>query len=138
MGVLQTDGASKGFLTTTSDFAPKIPTDPLIVPSFLSDLSSSTERCSLGGFKNLQKSGRTAVEETSVFKVPVVFVSLRGRRRDWILLFLNANPEKSHVDLFYFFSFLLFFLQPRCVLLLNVLCDDLARDDVELKGAGVF
>jgi restriction system protein len=32
MGVLQGDGASKGFLTTTSDFAPKIKTDPLIVP----------------------------------------------------------------------------------------------------------
>lgn len=32
MGVLQTDGASKGFLTTTSDFAPRIRTDPLIVP----------------------------------------------------------------------------------------------------------
>jgi restriction system protein len=32
MGVLQTDGASKGFLTTTSDFAPKIRTDPLITP----------------------------------------------------------------------------------------------------------
>jgi restriction system protein len=32
MGVLQMDGASKGCLTTTSDFAPKIRTDPLIVP----------------------------------------------------------------------------------------------------------
>jgi restriction system protein len=32
MGVLQGDGASKGFLTTTSEFAPKIQTDPLIVP----------------------------------------------------------------------------------------------------------
>lgn len=32
MGVLQGDGASKGFLTTTSDFAPKLRTDPLIVP----------------------------------------------------------------------------------------------------------
>ena len=32
MGVLQTDGASKGFLSTTSDFAPKIKEDPLIVP----------------------------------------------------------------------------------------------------------
>jgi restriction system protein len=32
MGVLQTDGASKGFLTTTSDFAPRIATDPLIQP----------------------------------------------------------------------------------------------------------
>lgn len=31
-GVLQTDGASKGFLTTTSDFAPRIKTDPLITP----------------------------------------------------------------------------------------------------------
>ena len=32
MGVLQTDGASKGFVTTTSDFAPKIRSDPLINP----------------------------------------------------------------------------------------------------------
>jgi restriction system protein len=32
MGVLQTDGASKGFLSTTSNFAPKIKEDPLIVP----------------------------------------------------------------------------------------------------------
>jgi len=34
MGVLQTDGASKGFVTTTSDFAPRIQTDPLIKPLF--------------------------------------------------------------------------------------------------------
>ena len=32
MGVLQGDSASKGFLTTTSDFAPKIKEDPLITP----------------------------------------------------------------------------------------------------------
>jgi restriction system protein len=32
MGVLHVDGASKGCLTTTSDFAPMIKTDPLIVP----------------------------------------------------------------------------------------------------------
>lgn len=32
MGVLQTDGAAKGFLTTTSDFAPRLPMDPLITP----------------------------------------------------------------------------------------------------------
>ena len=32
MGVLQTDGASKGILTTTSDFAPRIKDDPLITP----------------------------------------------------------------------------------------------------------
>jgi restriction system protein len=30
--VLHGDGASKGFLTTTSDFAPKLKTDPLIAP----------------------------------------------------------------------------------------------------------
>lgn len=38
MGVLQGDPASKGFLTTTSDFAPKLPEDPLIrqfIPSQL-------------------------------------------------------------------------------------------------------
>jgi restriction system protein len=32
MGVLHGDGASKGFVTTTSDFAPRIMTDPLIAP----------------------------------------------------------------------------------------------------------
>jgi len=32
MGVLQGDGASKGFLTTTSDFAPNLHKDPLITP----------------------------------------------------------------------------------------------------------
>ncbi len=32
MGILQNDNASKGFLTTTSDFAPGIRNDPLIVP----------------------------------------------------------------------------------------------------------
>jgi len=32
LGVLQGDGASKGILTTTSDFAPKLREDPLIIP----------------------------------------------------------------------------------------------------------
>jgi restriction system protein len=32
LGVLQGDGASKGFLTTTSDFAPKLSSDPLLEP----------------------------------------------------------------------------------------------------------
>jgi restriction system protein len=32
MGVLHCDEASQGFLTTTSDFAPKIQDDPLITP----------------------------------------------------------------------------------------------------------
>lgn len=32
VGVVYADGASKGFLTTTSDFAPRLRTDPLIAP----------------------------------------------------------------------------------------------------------
>ena len=32
IGVPPCDGASKGFLTTTSDFAPRIKEDPLITP----------------------------------------------------------------------------------------------------------
>ena len=32
IGVLQSDGAAKGFVTTTSDFAPRLRQDPLIVP----------------------------------------------------------------------------------------------------------
>ena len=39
MGVLQGDGASKGFLTTTSDFAPRIKDDPLIKPFVPSSLN---------------------------------------------------------------------------------------------------
>jgi restriction system protein len=35
MGDLQTDGASKGYLTTTSDFAPRIKIDPLVTPFIL-------------------------------------------------------------------------------------------------------
>ncbi len=38
VGVLHGDGASKGFLTTTSDFAPMLPKDPLIVPFIPSKL----------------------------------------------------------------------------------------------------
>ena len=38
MGVLQGDKASKGFLTTTSDFAPRIKVDPLITPFIPSQL----------------------------------------------------------------------------------------------------
>ncbi|TAY79704.1 restriction endonuclease [Rhizobium ruizarguesonis] len=39
MGVLQGDPASKGFITTTSDFAPGIETDPLIKPFLWNRLS---------------------------------------------------------------------------------------------------
>ncbi|MBN1101961.1 MAG: restriction endonuclease [Deltaproteobacteria bacterium] len=42
VGVLHGDGASKGFLTTTSDFAPKIREDPLIVPFMPSRLELIT------------------------------------------------------------------------------------------------
>jgi restriction system protein len=38
MGVLHTDSASKGFLTTTSDFAPRLKQDPLISPYIPSQL----------------------------------------------------------------------------------------------------
>jgi restriction system protein len=38
IGVLHGDGASKGFLTTTSDFAPLLRKDPLILPFMLSRL----------------------------------------------------------------------------------------------------
>jgi restriction system protein len=38
LGVLAGDGASKGFLTTTSDFAPRIRTDPLVTPFMTSPL----------------------------------------------------------------------------------------------------
>lgn len=42
MGVLHADSASKGFLTTTSDFAPKLSADPLIAPYIPSRLGLVT------------------------------------------------------------------------------------------------
>jgi len=45
IGVLQGDGASKGFLTTTSDFAPLLRSDPFIspiIPSRLELIDGST------------------------------------------------------------------------------------------------
>lgn len=38
LGILNSDGASKGFITTTSDFAPRLRTDPLITPHMPSRL----------------------------------------------------------------------------------------------------
>jgi restriction system protein len=53
MGVLQTDGASKGFLTTTSDFAPRIRTDPLIAPLIPKQLELINGERLIAGLKEL-------------------------------------------------------------------------------------
>lgn len=55
MGVLQGDGASKGFLTTTSDFAPKLQEDPLIVPFMPSRLELINGKALLGRLEELTK-----------------------------------------------------------------------------------
>jgi restriction system protein len=53
MGVLQTDTASKGFLTTTSDFAPHLRRDPLISPFMPSRLELIDGKMLLGGLQKL-------------------------------------------------------------------------------------
>jgi restriction system protein len=53
MGVLQGDGASKGFLTTTSDFAPRLHEDPLIIPFIPSRLELINGRMLLDRLKEL-------------------------------------------------------------------------------------
>jgi restriction system protein len=53
MGVLQADGASKGFLTTTSDFAPMIRTDPLITPLIPKQLELINGESLFAGLKEL-------------------------------------------------------------------------------------
>jgi restriction system protein len=53
MGVLQGDGASKGFLTTTSDFAPKLREDPLIMPFMPSRLELINGQMLLDRLKEL-------------------------------------------------------------------------------------
>ncbi len=55
MGVLQTDPASKGFLTTTSDFAPRIREDPLITPLIPSRLELINGKMLLKGLEELAK-----------------------------------------------------------------------------------
>lgn len=55
MGVLQGDGASKGFLTTTSDFAPRLKDDPLISPFIPSRLELTNGEALLKRLKNLNE-----------------------------------------------------------------------------------
>ena len=55
MGVLQTDGASKGFLTTTSDFAPRLSDDPLIRPLIPSKLELINGKALLQRLSELAK-----------------------------------------------------------------------------------
>jgi restriction system protein len=55
MGVLQGDGASKGFLTTTSDFAPKLQEDPLIIPFIPSRLELINGKALLKRLEELAK-----------------------------------------------------------------------------------
>ena len=55
MGVLQCDSASKGFITTTSDFAPRIATDPLIRPLIPSRLELINGKNLLSRLEELAK-----------------------------------------------------------------------------------
>jgi len=54
-GVLQADGASKGFLTTTSDFAPMIRKDPLITKFFPDQLELVNGEALLARLQELAK-----------------------------------------------------------------------------------
>jgi restriction system protein len=58
IGVLQTDGAAKGFVTTTSDFAPKIATDPTITPFIPSRLDLINGKTLLLRLEELARQGR--------------------------------------------------------------------------------
>jgi restriction system protein len=55
MGVLHCDGASKGFLTTTSDFAPLLRTDPLISPLIPQRLGLVDGKMLVGRLRDLTK-----------------------------------------------------------------------------------
>lgn len=55
IGVLHGDGASKGFLPTTSDFAPKLQEDPLIVPFIPSQLELINGKMLLQRLEELAK-----------------------------------------------------------------------------------
>jgi restriction system protein len=55
LGVLHGDGASKGFLTTTSDFAPRLQADPLIIPFIPSRLELINGKALLRRLEELAK-----------------------------------------------------------------------------------
>jgi restriction system protein len=59
VGVLQGDGASKGFLTTTSDFAPRLRTDPLITPLIPSRLGLIDGKALLARLEELARTAST-------------------------------------------------------------------------------
>lgn len=58
IGVLHGDGASKGFLTTTSDFAPKLRSDPLITPFMPSRLELINGKTLLARLQELGREKR--------------------------------------------------------------------------------
>jgi len=55
LGVLHADKASKGFLTTTSDFAPKLPSDVLLKPFMPAQLELINGKMLLARLKELAK-----------------------------------------------------------------------------------
>ncbi|MEP6919615.1 MAG: restriction endonuclease [bacterium] len=55
MGVLQGDGASKGFVTTTSNFAPRLQGDPLIAPYIPSRLELINGKALLKRLSDLKR-----------------------------------------------------------------------------------
>ena len=57
IGVLHGDGASKAFLTTTSDFAPMLKTDPLILPFMPSRLELINGTMLLARLEELARNG---------------------------------------------------------------------------------
>jgi restriction system protein len=60
VGVLHGDGASKGFLTTTSDFAPRLRTDPLISPFIPSRLGLIDGKVLLARLEELGRKNRVS------------------------------------------------------------------------------
>ena len=62
LGVLQGDGSSKGFITTTSDFAPRIKEDPFLIPFMPSRLELINGKMLL---KRLQELARIPPSGTS-------------------------------------------------------------------------
>ena len=84
-GVLQGSGASKGFLTTTSDFAPLLRKDPLILPLIPSRLELIDGNTLLA---RLEELARKSLMHSLQTKVP------RGFR-----LLCEAHDETSAVPM---------------------------------------
>ena len=96
LGVLKGDKASKGFLTTTSDFAPKLRDDPLIEPFIPAQLGLINGKMLLARLEELAKKKAEPVAAASIFfKGTLIWCKRAAGARSSLELLLTKRSRAS-------------------------------------------